>query len=218
LQLTFSTDEQDLPESLVPTVLQSISSLLNSPRPQKRDVAAQVLNAVLGKKQFRNAVWADGECISGIIKWLKESPSPQQQYACVCCIWQLSFEEEPAGGLDNKYDVVALFIDIAKSAVKEKVIRVVVATFRVGVKDNWCWRRNLLTLATESPLDRTSSQPSVHVCGPSPAFCQLAQRAQVVGRGHCRRHRLPQDTARVASGGFDVSTSIFSFAWASGFN
>jgi V-type H+-transporting ATPase subunit H len=69
---------------------------------------------------------------TSLIKWLKENPSPQQQYSCVCCIWQLSFEEEPANGLDKRYDIVALFIDIAKSAVKEKVIRVVVATFRVS--------------------------------------------------------------------------------------
>jgi V-type H+-transporting ATPase subunit H len=35
--------------------------------------------------------------------------------------------------LDKKYDIVALFTEIAKSAVKEKVIRVIVATFRVSV-------------------------------------------------------------------------------------
>lgn len=36
-----------------------------------------------------------------------------------------------AENLDKKYDVVAILTDIAKAAVKEKVTRVVVATFRV---------------------------------------------------------------------------------------
>lgn len=38
---------------------------------------------------------------SSIVKWLKENPMPQQQYSCVCCIWQLSFEEDAANGLDK---------------------------------------------------------------------------------------------------------------------
>lgn len=67
-----------------------------------------------------------------LVKWLKETPTPQQQYSAICCIWQLSYEEDAANGLDKKYDIVSLFIEIAKSAVKEKVIRVVVATFRVS--------------------------------------------------------------------------------------
>lgn len=60
-----STDDKDFPPELVSTFLSSVSSILNGPRLQPRDVAAQVLNAVLGKKQFRTAVWKEGECISG---------------------------------------------------------------------------------------------------------------------------------------------------------
>lgn len=63
--LTLSTDPNDFPSQLLPSVLKSVSTLLNGTRPQLRDVAAQVLNAVLGKKQFRKAVWSEDTCISG---------------------------------------------------------------------------------------------------------------------------------------------------------
>ncbi len=69
-----------------------------------------------------------------LVKWLKDNISPQQQYGAISCIWQLSFEQNAAEGLDKKYDIVALFTEIAKSAVKEKVIRVIVATFRVSMR------------------------------------------------------------------------------------
>lgn len=61
---------------------------------------------------------------------------------------------------DRKYDVVALLTNVAKSAVKEKVTRVVVATLRVSIDDiphtitrpavlTW---QNLLTIAPAQNL------------------------------------------------------------------
>lgn len=38
---------------------------------------------------------------NSLVKWLKTNPPPQQQYAAICCIWQLSFEKEAAEGLDK---------------------------------------------------------------------------------------------------------------------
>jgi len=46
------------------------------------------------------------------------------------CFWLLSFEQNIAEEVNKKYDVIPLFIDIAQGAAKEKVIRVIVATFR----------------------------------------------------------------------------------------
>lgn len=60
-----STDPNDFPGELLPTFLTSLASFINGPHLQSRDIATQVLNAVLGKKQFRPAVWKQGDCISG---------------------------------------------------------------------------------------------------------------------------------------------------------
>ncbi|KAF7725716.1 H(+)-transporting V1 sector ATPase subunit H [Apophysomyces ossiformis] len=56
--------------------------------------------------------------------------NPQQVYEVTFAIWLLTFDKEIAANLNRKYDVIPTLIEIAKSAVKEKVIRVVVATFK----------------------------------------------------------------------------------------
>ncbi|WVQ85791.1 hypothetical protein IAT38_007958 [Cryptococcus sp. DSM 104549] len=130
LALLVSTDPKPFPQALVPTLLASLQGLLNGSRLPLWEVAAQVLGAVLGTKQFRKAVWEEENCISGLIKSLKTNPNPQAQYWAIFCLWQLSFEKDAAEGLDKKYDAVAVLTNVAKSAVKEKVTRLVVATFK----------------------------------------------------------------------------------------
>ncbi|CAD6581082.1 MAG: H(+)-transporting V1 sector ATPase subunit H [Tremellales sp. Tagirdzhanova-0007] len=136
LALLIATDPKPFPASLLPTLLASLQGLLNGQRIPLWEVAAQVLGSVLGTKQFRLAAWGEDHCISGLIKSLKTNPNPQAQYWAICCLWQLSFEQVAAEGMDKKYDVIALLMNVAKAAVKEKVTRVVIATFR-----------NLLTVA-----------------------------------------------------------------------
>ncbi|WVW80811.1 hypothetical protein I302_102800 [Kwoniella bestiolae CBS 10118] len=130
LALLISTDPKPFPQSLISTLLGSLQGLLNGTRQPLWEVAAQVLSAILGRKQFRQAVWQEENCISGLIKTLKSNPNPQAQYWAITSIWQLSFEKTAAEGLDKKYDVVAVLTNVAKGAVKEKVQRVVVATLR----------------------------------------------------------------------------------------
>ena len=78
---------------------------------------------------------------------LKSKVGAQMHYQVIFCFWLLTFEEQVAEKI-NKYgpsssylgcgltivsrqhDIIPLLIDIAQNAVKEKVIRVVVATFR----------------------------------------------------------------------------------------
>lgn len=59
------TDPKPFPSSLTGTLLASLQGLLNGSRVPLWEVAAQVLGAVLGTKQFRLAVWREEQCISG---------------------------------------------------------------------------------------------------------------------------------------------------------
>ncbi|RUS20645.1 hypothetical protein BC938DRAFT_475525 [Jimgerdemannia flammicorona] len=52
------------------------------------------------------------------------------QYQVIFCLWLLAFESEIAAQLNRKYDIIPTLIEIAKAAIKEKVIRVIIATFR----------------------------------------------------------------------------------------
>lgn len=64
-ELINSTDTKPFPPTLIPILLASLSALINGPRLPPRDIAIQVLGAILGTKQFRVAVWEEEECISG---------------------------------------------------------------------------------------------------------------------------------------------------------
>ncbi|KAF8078172.1 armadillo-type protein [Lyophyllum atratum] len=65
-----------------------------------------------------------------LLEILKHKPGPQMSYQVALCFWLLSFEQNVAEELNKKYDVIPLLINVAQEAVKEKVIRVIVATFR----------------------------------------------------------------------------------------
>ena len=90
-----------------------------------------------------------------LVEILKHRPSPQMSYQVSFCFWLLSFEQDVVEQINKsalstfisaikicrplmaivvtrKYDIIPLLIDVAQAAVKEKVIRVVVATFRVS--------------------------------------------------------------------------------------
>jgi hypothetical protein len=66
-----------------------------------------------------------------LVAILKNKPSAQMSYQAALCFWLLSFDTEIAQTINASCDVIPLLLDIAQSAVKEKVIRVVMATFRV---------------------------------------------------------------------------------------
>ncbi|KAL0947311.1 hypothetical protein HGRIS_013430 [Hohenbuehelia grisea] len=118
-----------LPQHLQP-FLQTLSALVQSPGTNKRDVSVQCLEALLARQAHRKAVWATPGIIPGFVEILKQKPGPQMSYQVAFCLWLLSFEQDVADNINKKYDIIPLLIDVAQGAVKEKVIRVIVATFR----------------------------------------------------------------------------------------
>ncbi|KAG6879041.1 hypothetical protein C0992_005666 [Termitomyces sp. T32_za158] len=139
--LTSSSASTPLPVQYLKPFLDTLASLVQGPAPNKRDVAVQCLESLLARRDCRQAIWAVPGIIAGFLEILKHRPGPQMTYQVALCFWLLSFEQNVAEELDKKYDVIPLLIDVAQGAVKEKVIRVVVATFR-----------NLVTKAPASNL------------------------------------------------------------------
>jgi hypothetical protein len=60
----------------------------------------------------------------------REDISIQMVYQAVFCFWLLSFDEEIAGELNAKFGIIPILADCARNAVKEKVVRVIVATLK----------------------------------------------------------------------------------------
>ncbi|KAJ7197245.1 ATPase V1 complex subunit H [Mycena pura] len=109
--------------------LSTLASLVQS-SPNKCDIAVQCLEALLARPECRKAIWEIPGIIGGLVEILKHKPGPQMSYQVSFCIWLLSFEQNVAEEINKKYDIIPLLIEVAQEAAKEKVIRVIVATFR----------------------------------------------------------------------------------------
>ncbi|KAI7851046.1 armadillo-type protein [Circinella umbellata] len=91
----------------------------------------QILDALFHIPSYRKSFWNTLHAMDTFINVLKKSHSnPQVIYETVFALWLLTFDEEIATNLNRKYDVISSLVEIAKSALKEKIIRVVVATFK----------------------------------------------------------------------------------------
>ncbi|EMD38663.1 hypothetical protein CERSUDRAFT_113838 [Gelatoporia subvermispora B] len=130
LTILLSTETSPQPPQRLQPYLNVISALVARPSPQTRDIAVQCLEAVLTRPEVRKAVWANASLIAGLVDILKHNPGPQMCYQVGFCLWLLTFEQEVAEQINKKFDIIPLLVDVAQSAVKEKVIRVIVATFR----------------------------------------------------------------------------------------
>ncbi|KAF9899649.1 H(+)-transporting V1 sector ATPase subunit H [Lobosporangium transversale] len=104
---------------------------LQSKNPGVVDLAVQILESVLQKQHVRIVYWNTPQAVDALIKILRvETPTPQMQYQVIYVFWILTYNEEIAQELNRKYDLIPQLVDIAKSAIKEKVVRVVIATLR----------------------------------------------------------------------------------------
>ncbi|PVG03092.1 ATPase, V1 complex, subunit H [Serendipita vermifera] len=122
-------------------LLHTISGLMKGSSPSGIDVAVKSLEALLPRPEIRKTVWTMPETIKGLISILRDKPDPQMTYQASFCLWLLSFERDVARDINKQYDIIPLLTEAAQSAVKEKVIRVILATFR-----------NLVSKAPESNL------------------------------------------------------------------
>ncbi|KAF8350901.1 armadillo-type protein [Amanita rubescens] len=130
LTVLLSTERRPAALGKLPTFLATLAILLQDGSPAKRDVAVQCLEALLARPDCRKMVWEIPGIIKGFVDILKSKPGPQMSYQVSFCFWLLSFDQLIAEQIDKKYDVVPLLVEVAQTAVKEKVIRVVTATFR----------------------------------------------------------------------------------------
>ncbi|GJN94616.1 hypothetical protein Rhopal_007699-T1 [Rhodotorula paludigena] len=124
-------------DQVVAKLLQHLSHLIRSPNePEAQDVGTQCLESVLRVARARSMCWApEGQeakapkVIEGLVQLLRTDPSPQMQYQLGFCFWLLTFDQTIAEQINSHYNLIPLLLDLSKRAIKEKVIRVVVASF-----------------------------------------------------------------------------------------
>ncbi|KAF7311660.1 V-type proton ATPase subunit H [Mycena kentingensis (nom. inval.)] len=122
--------EPTLQTSYLHPFLTTLADLVQGNTSNKSDVAVQCLEALLARRECRKAIWEIPGIIAGLVEILKHRPGPQMSYQAAFCLWLLSFEQDVAEQINQKYDIIPLLINVAQNAGKDKVIRVIVATFR----------------------------------------------------------------------------------------
>ncbi|KAF1804606.1 ATPase, V1 complex, subunit H [Mucor lusitanicus] len=98
------------------------------------ELNVQILDALFHIPAYRQAFWKTSHAIDSLVSILKNASSrnlgPQKIYELTFAIWLLTFDTEIAKNLDKKCQIIPTLVELAKSAVKEKIIRVIIATFR----------------------------------------------------------------------------------------
>ncbi|TFK55012.1 ATPase, V1 complex, subunit H [Heliocybe sulcata] len=130
LSVLLSAESKPLPSHILHPFITTLVSLIQSANNNQRDVAVQCLETLLSRPESRTALWNTPNGIPSLLDILRGNPGPQMSYQVIFCLWLLTFDETVAEQINKKYDIIPLLTDVAQAAVKEKVIRVVVATFR----------------------------------------------------------------------------------------
>ncbi|KAI9297622.1 ATPase, V1 complex, subunit H [Neoconidiobolus thromboides FSU 785] len=111
--------------------LDVIISQLSSQTPNIADISVQLLQSLLKNYTYRNVFFHKARGVPNLIALIqKEKTNPQLQYQVVFCFWMLTFEEEIAKEIDHQHSIISLLVKLARGTVKEKIVRVIIGTFR----------------------------------------------------------------------------------------
>lgn len=94
------------------------------------DLAVQYLQSLLSIIEYRPLFYASTAACKSLVDIMKSSTQAQMQYQTVYILWLLTFDKNIAANLQREHDVIPTFLEVAKSAIKEKVVRIIVATIK----------------------------------------------------------------------------------------
>ncbi|KAJ3195914.1 H(+)-transporting V1 sector ATPase subunit H [Irineochytrium annulatum] len=123
--------DQDAPIYDPSEIFAWITAKLQDQNANVVDTVVQILQSLLAVPSFRLTFYQTSNGMANLVDLLKKNSSnAQMQYQIIYSLWLLTFIKEIAADMQRKFDVLPVFIEIAKSAIKEKVIRVVFSTIR----------------------------------------------------------------------------------------
>ncbi|TPX32306.1 hypothetical protein SeMB42_g07636 [Synchytrium endobioticum] len=140
---------------------------LQSTNPGVVDITVQLLQSILSLSQYRLPCYQTTNLVHALVDVLRKgAPNAQMQYQVIYCLWSMTFIPEIAQEIQRKHDIMPALIDIVKSAIKEKVVRVVVATLKnllsKGMQDNLAaFFGNKVLNVCENLLARKWSDPEI---------------------------------------------------------
>jgi len=116
----------DVIESLYRFTIQHLL-LTSSNNVNYKDLGAQILDVLLQDQNYRTAFHQyEHEAIPAVLALVASAPL-QIQYTSLLVLWILSFDKQSAVAFTTEYNVVSVVLDTAKSALKEKIVRLSLA-------------------------------------------------------------------------------------------
>jgi V-type H+-transporting ATPase subunit H len=64
---------------------------------------------------------------------LKTKKDLQLQYHTLLVVWLVTFEKKIARELNRRHDIIPILVESSKTAIKEKINRLVIGIFRVNI-------------------------------------------------------------------------------------
>lgn len=101
-----------------------------------QDLAVQFFAGALRTSRSRLVFWgSELTCSNELVTLLKTKKDLQLQYHTLFVVWLITFENKIARELNKKHDIIPILVDISKTAIKEKINRLVIGIFRNLVKN-----------------------------------------------------------------------------------
>ncbi|TPX33246.1 hypothetical protein SmJEL517_g03842 [Synchytrium microbalum] len=108
-----------------------MTAQLQSTNPGVVDITVQLLQSILSLTQYRLPCYQTPNLVHVLVEILRKgTPNAQMQYQVIYCMWSLTYITDIAQDIQRKHDVIPILIEVVKSAIKEKVVRVIVATLK----------------------------------------------------------------------------------------
>ena len=157
----------EISDSALTAYFNWLCTLCQKPHISMQDLAMQYFAGALRISRNRLLFWKpELKCSEEVVKILKTKKDLQLQYHTLLILWLITFETKIARELNKytfkarkwadwrKHDIIPILMEISKTAVKEKINRLVIGIFRVTTP-----RKDLTFYRTSSRMHQTRISP-----------------------------------------------------------
>ena len=184
--LLSSPQSAQIPLPALKTYFFWLCYLAKKPNTSMQDLAVQYFAGALRTSRNRLIFWEpDLACSSEIVEILKTKKDLQLQYHTLLVVWLVTFERRIARELNRRHDIIPILVEISKTAIKEKINRLVIGIFRVLECPSFCFLGSL-TYGVESSEECAGGEFTGHGCSQVASVCKGAGGTEMDGPGNRR--------------------------------
>lgn len=119
------------PTTIIDKLLKFLATkLVSSPNVNFQVIGIQSLGGLVSKRWYRGEFWNSRQQVMPLVLKIMTSSkgNMQLQYDTLLILWLLTFDKKCANGSVSEFEVIPILLDIARSTVKEKIMRLAIAS------------------------------------------------------------------------------------------